>query len=143
MMTSALTNFLFFFLALGLGIFAFVMGILLLLSYFGGWGALARDYTDTPETNKGALLEEKRQRKAWVGLIRFGGFITARCFERGIELKAGFPFSPPLFFPWEEISEYKRVSAIPFPQMDQFMVGNRRIRLSNPLSELAKRKAQE
>ena len=140
MMTGALTSLLIFFLSIGMGIVALVLGILLALSYVGGWGALAREYASMPETNKGALLEEKPQRKAWVGLNTFGTLVTARCFERGLELTVSFPFSPPLFFPWDEIQDYKRVSLIPFPQMDQFMVGNRRIRLSNHLAELEKRK---
>ena len=140
MMTGALTSLLIFFLSIGMGIVALVLGILLALSYVGGWGALAREYASTPETDKGALLEEKPQRKAWVGLNTFGTLVTARCFERGLELTVIFPFSPPLFFPWDEIQDYKRVSLIPFPQMDQFMVGNRRIRLSNHLAELEKRK---
>jgi hypothetical protein len=52
------------------------------------------------------------------------------------------PFSRPLFFRWDEISEYKLVSAIPFPQAQQFTVGGRIIRLTNPLEELAKRKGR-
>ena len=139
MMTNTLTSLLILFLAIGIGIVALVIGILLALSYLGGWGALARMYESTPETNKGILLEEKRQRKAWVGLNTFGTLVIARCFERGLELTVSFPFSPPLFFPWEEIREYRRVNLIPFPQMDQFTVGGRRIRLSNHLDELEKR----
>lgn len=141
MMIGALTSLLVFFLAVGLGIVALVFGILLMLSYVGGWGALARTYASTPQTDKGALLEEKPQRKAWVGLNTFGTLVTARCFERGLELTVSFPFSPPLFFPWEEIRDYGRVSLIPFPQMDQFTMGGRRIRLSNHLDELEKRMA--
>jgi hypothetical protein len=129
-------------LALGLGITAFVLGLLYLLSSLGGWGALAREYALMPEVNQGTLLEEKRQRKAWVGLVRFGGLVTARCFESGIELQMSLPFSRPLFFRWDEISEYKLVSAIPFPQAQQFTVGGRIIRLTNPLEELAKRKGR-
>lgn len=141
MMTGALTNLLVFFLAAGLGIVALIFGILLTLSYVGGWGTLARTYASTPQTDKGALLEEKRQHKAWVGLNTFGTMVTARCFERGLELTVSFPFSPPLFFPWEEIRDNGRVSLIPFPLMDQFTVGGRRIRLSNHLDELGKRRA--
>lgn len=140
-MTGALTSLLVFFLAVGLGVVALVFGILLALSYVGGWGALARTYASTPQTDKGGLLEEKLQRKAWVGLNTFGTLVTARCFERGLELTVSFPFSPPLFFPWEEIGDYGRVSLIPFPQMDQFTVDGRRIRLSNHLDELEKRMA--
>src|SRR3990172_7838401 len=127
MMIGALTGLLVFFLAVGLGTVALVFGILLTLSYAGGWGALARTYTSTPQTNKGALLEEKRQRKAWVGLNTFGTMVTARCFERGLELAVSFPFSPPLFFPWEEIRDYGRASSIPFPLMDQFTLADPRI----------------
>ena len=143
MVTSPLISLLFFFLALGLGIVVLVFGILFALSSLGGWGALARNYASTPDTYKGALLEEKRQRKAWVGLVTYGTLVVARCYERGLELTASFPFSPPLFFPWDEIHEYKRVNLIPFPQADQFMVGSRRIRLSNHLSELEKRKSPQ
>jgi hypothetical protein len=139
-MTSGLISLLIFFLALGLGIVALVFGILLALSYLGGWGALAHTYAATPETNKGALLEETSQRKAWVGLNSFATLVTARCFERGLELTVRLPFSPPLFFPWDEIHDYGRATLIPFPQMDQFTVGGRRIRLSNHMAELGKRK---
>jgi len=139
MLTSMLASLLLLLVVMGLGIVALVFGILLTLSYVGGWGALARTHAITPQTDKGALLEEKRQRRAWVGLIRFGSLVTARAFEQGIELTANFPFSPPLFFPWADIRDYKRVSLIPFPQMDQFFVGDRRIRLSNPLTELEQR----
>ena len=141
MMTDALTSLLAFFLAFGIGVTILVFAILLILSYIGGWGALARAYESTPEINKGILLEEKKQRKAWVGLNTFGTLVIARCFERGLELTVSFPFSPPLFFPWEEIQDYRRVSLIPFPQMDQITVGGRRIRLSNHLDELEKRVA--
>lgn len=139
MLTSTLASLLLFFVVMGVGIVALVFGMLLLLSYAGGWGALARIYAVTPQTDKGALLEEKHQLSARVGLLAYGMLVTARAFERGIELTVSFPFSPPLFFPWEEIRDYGRVSQIPFPQMDQFFVGERRIRLSNHLDELAKR----
>ena len=140
MQTDALINFVVFSLALGLGVTVFVLGLLLLLSYLGGWGALTRKYAALPVIDKGALFEEKPQRKAWVGLSSFGNLVVARCFERGLELTVTFPFSPPLFFPWDDVRDFKHVNAIPFPQMDQFMVGGRLIRLSNPLAELAKRK---
>jgi hypothetical protein len=52
-----------------------------------------------------------------------------------------FPFLPPLFFPWQDIHDYKQVRLIPFPPGDQFYVGDRRIWLSNRLAELAKRMA--
>lgn len=140
MLPNPLINLMYLFLVLGFGIVILVFSILLVISHLGGWGALAREYESAPEIDKGALLEEKFQRKAWVGLSSFGGLVKARCFERGLELKAGFPFSPPLFFPWDEIQDYKRITALPFPNMDQFTVSNRRIRLSNHLSELEKHK---
>jgi Na+-transporting methylmalonyl-CoA/oxaloacetate decarboxylase gamma subunit len=85
MMTSALTSLLIFFLSIGMGIVALVLGILLTLSYVGGWGALAREYASPPETdNKGALLEEKPQRKAWVGLTGLGRW------SRRVVLSAGW-----------------------------------------------------
>ncbi len=139
-MLNELINLIFLLLALGLGIVVLVFGLLLALSYAGGWGTLARRYASTPQTQKGALLEEKPQRRAWVGLNSFGALVTARAFERGLELTVSFPFSPPLFFPWEEIRDYGRVSQLPFPQIDQFTVEGRRIRLSNHLDELGKRK---
>jgi hypothetical protein len=141
MMTGALTSLIVFFLAMALGVVALVLGGILALSYVGGWGALARTYASAEQPNKGALLEEQFQRKAWVGLSRFGTLVMVRCFERGLELTVSFPFSPPLFFPWDEIYDYERVAVIPFPAADQFTVGNRRIRLSNHLAELEKRKA--
>lgn len=134
---------LFLVLALGMGITAFVLGILFLVSHLGGWGALARKYALTPETYTGDLLEEQRQRKAWIGAIRLGNLVTARCFERGIEMRTGFPFSPPLFFPWEEISGYGRADTMQFLQTQHFMIDGRTIRLTNPLGELSKRKAAQ
>jgi hypothetical protein len=142
MMTGTLLSLILLFLGLGLGITALVLGLLFILSMLGGWGALAREYGSKPETYQGALLEEKLQRKAWVGLVRYGRLVVARCYERGLELTTSLPFSSPLFFPWDEIQDYQRIKLYPFPQTDQFSVGNRRIRLSNPLDELEKRKGQ-
>jgi len=139
-MTSALIKLLILFVPVVLGIVALVFGILLALSYLRGWGTLARTYAATPETNKGELLEEKLPYKAWVGLNTFGISVTARSFERGLELAVRFPFSPPLFFPWDEIHDYGRVTLIPLPQMDQFSVNGQRIRLANHMDELGKRK---
>lgn len=140
MLTGGIISYLVFFLGIGLGIVALVFGILLAASYVGGWGALARTYAATPETYKGALLEEKRQYKAWVGLNHFGTLVTARSYEQGLELTVRFPFSPPLFFPWEEIKDYKRVNLVRYPQVDQFTVGGRRIWLTDHLEELGRRK---
>ncbi|MBN1139695.1 MAG: hypothetical protein JXM73_24190 [Anaerolineae bacterium] len=139
-MINGLIGWLVLFLGIGLAVVALVLGLLLALSYLGGWGALARLYTAAPETDKGRLLEEKRQYKAWVGLVRYGTLVTARSYERGLELTVRFPFSPPLFFPWEEISDYRRVALIPYRQLDQFVVGGRVVRLSNHLEDLSKRK---
>ena len=139
MFTGTLIGVLLSFLALGLAIAVLVFGIILALSYLGGWGMLSRTCQVTQATDKGALLEEKKQRKAWVGLDTYGTLVTARCFERGLELTVAFPFLPPLFLPWEDIRDYQRVSAMPFPLYDQFFVGSRRIRLSNHLEELEKR----
>lgn len=141
-MTPSAADILLIVLVMGLSITAFTFGLIYLISNVGGWGALARDHAVSPETHKGALLEEKPQRRAWVGSVRFGGMVTASCFENGVELQAGFPFSPPLFFRWDEISEYQLVHSLPFPQMAQFTVEGRRIRLSNRLLEMDKRKGR-
>jgi len=128
--------------AMAAAIVLLVFGILLLISNLAGWGALSHTYESKPETVKGALLEEKKQRKAWVGAIRFGGMVTARAYEDGLELTTKFPFSPPLFFPWDAISDYKRVNWAGRLMLDQFAVGGRTVRLTNHLQELKKKKRQ-
>lgn len=117
-----------------------VFGILLLISNLAGWGALTRKYESKSGLSKGALLEEKKQRKAWVGAISFGGMVTARAYEDGLELTTKFPFSPPLFFPWDAISEYRLKRWYTYPMLDQFVVDGRTVRLTNHLQELKKRK---
>ena len=143
MATSGLTSLLLFFVGLGLGITVLVVGIILVLSYLAGWGALSRQYAASPLTDKGALLEEKFQRRARVGVDSYGTLVTARCYEMGLELTTAFPLLPPLFFPWQDIHDYKQVALIPFPPGDQFFVGDRRIWLSNRLAELEKRMASQ
>jgi len=117
-----------------------VFGVFLLISNLAGWGALARVFESKPETPKGSLLEEKRQRKVWVGIIQLGGMVMVRAFELGLEMTTKFPFSPTLFFPWEEIKGYKRITLFRNTQFDQFWVDDRIIRLSNHIEELDKRK---
>ena len=141
MATSGLVSLLLFFVGLGLFIVVLVVSIILAVSYLAGWGALSRQYRADSWPDKGVLLEEKVQRRARIGLDSYGTLVTARCFEQGIELAVAFPFLPPLFFPWQDIHDYKQVRLIPFPPGDQFYVGDRRIWLSNRLAELEKRMA--
>jgi ABC-type Na+ efflux pump permease subunit len=120
-----------------------VFGVLLLVSNLAGWGALARVYESKPEIAKGSLIEEKKQRKVWVGAIQLGGMVIVRAYELGLEMTTKFPFSPPLFFPWEDIKGYKRVTVFGNTQFDQFWVDDRMIRLSNHIDELDKQKRNQ
>ena len=120
-----------------------VFGVLLLVSNLAGWGALARVYESKPEIAKGNLLEEKKQRKVWVGAIQLGGMVIVRAYELGLEMTTKFPFSPPLFIPWEEIKGYKRGTVFGNIQFDQFWADDRMIRLSNHIDELEKQKRNQ
>jgi len=48
MSASGLTSLLLFLVGLGLGLVVLVVGILLIISYLAGWGALARQYRADP-----------------------------------------------------------------------------------------------
>ncbi len=127
-------------LSLIVAILLLVFGVLLLVSNLAGWGALARLYESKPETSKGILIEEKKQRKVWAGAIQLGGMVNVRAYERGLEMTTKLPFSPPLFIPWEDIKDYKRINLFRNTQFDQFWVDDRIIRLSNHIDELDKQK---
>jgi hypothetical protein len=121
---------------LALGVVALVFGILYLVSFLAGWGALAMQYQMDEGMFKGSLLQEAKPWRVWVGMVRYGSMVRLLVYERGIELRGGLPFQKPLFFPWEEISGYgpaRMVSVLPFYD---FYVGGRRVRFSSKIDAI-------
>jgi|SRR5690349_10184328 len=78
-------------------------GVVLLLSWIGGWRALAGSYrADQPFTG-----EQFRARVGWMRGSRYRGVLTLGADSMGLSLSV-FPLfrmgHPPLFIPWSDIS---------------------------------------
>jgi len=105
-------------------IFAAVLGIpavwavlMLAISRFGGWGALAEVYT----TRDGFQGKRWRFESArFRGLGRYNGCLTFGANPRGLYLATFLPFRighPPLFIPWEDVT-MTRTTFFMFPHVE-------------------------
>jgi hypothetical protein len=112
-----------------------VFGILYLVSRLVGWGALARTYDSGETVFRGALLEQSNPWVVWVGAMQYRNLVHISCYERGIELRASFPFQRSLFIPWEDVYDYgpSRTLRI-FGQAYGFFVDGRRIRFTGQMT---------
>ncbi len=87
-------------------------------SRYGGWSALACDYTATRTT----VGERFRSATALMGddgsAVMYGGSLNVTVGDDGIGLSIGFPqrlFCPPLFIPWRAVASVEaRRSALLF-----------------------------
>jgi len=89
---------------LGIALFAAIwMAVSLILSFVGGWRALAREYRAPHTVPAGGWVE---RRAVFSGRARYKNALRLRADGTGIYLSAAFPFRighPPLFFPWQDL----------------------------------------
>jgi hypothetical protein len=76
----------------------------LLLSYVGGWAALAKRYRADQDVDCG-VGESFRFCSGSFGATSYGSCLTIGIHEKGLRLSVLFPFRiahPPLFIPWSD-----------------------------------------
>lgn len=94
-----------FFVVFGGGLAAAIMA---LLSFAGGWRALAGRFPAPPGFVEGKLFTLQSGR---VGMVNYNNVLRVRVSAQGLYLACGFPFSfmhPPLLIPWAQITNLEQ-----------------------------------
>lgn len=97
---------------LGLALFITIwVAVSLILSFVGGWRALAREYRALQPVADGAWVE---RRGLLSGSARYKNVLRLGANDEGVSLSVALPFRighPPLFFPWADLFAMPGASA--------------------------------
>ncbi len=94
-----------FFVLFGGGLAAAVMTI---LSFVGGWRAMAGRFPAPPNFTEGKLFTWQSGR---IGMVNYNNVLRVRVSAQGLHLACGFPFHfmhPPLLIPWAQITNLEQ-----------------------------------